>query len=475
MTTQTQVSNSDDSGVKLLIALVFAIGAGIVFLTLFALFRFLNRRGKYQHAYRKPSKLQNAKFENGRHRTCLGYSKALFEFPEIDIARDVSFDAYLLLRYIKLGILICFVGCLLTWTVLFPVSATSTGRSSELRIISFVNAIGAWQRFYAYALCAWLFVGMYRVKRVISQAHIASQSAFIFWVVTIEHLHCIHLQCQYYQSANYRSSTASRVYLVSPISKNVLRKLDTDQIVESTRRIFDVGALEGKVKRRKRLATQLEALETSLIRRENSERSTIVPKPPKIIKAWEKIRALNSDIQSLQTRYLAAETGDPTAVLIKFKTPSDIQDLAHYGLFFNQFHKSVICSMSIDLDITELLNSASITHIGLEPEHIIWSNLNTSKEMRVFKGVTSVAILGLFWLALFVPFFFFALLEDDSTPDFYPFFQFLNSQPPGTEPLITGVVPVIYTSLVTDILAVACRCMYPSSYQISLSSFLVKN
>lgn len=98
-----------------------------------------------------------------------------------------------------------------------------------------------------------------------------------------------------------------------------------------------MGALEGKVKRRDKLATQLEALETSLIRRENSERSTIVPKPPKVFNTREEIRVLNSAIQLLQTRYLAARTEDPTAVLIKFKTPSDIQDLAHYGLFFHPF------------------------------------------------------------------------------------------------------------------------------------------
>ncbi|KOS41969.1 hypothetical protein ACN38_g7128 [Penicillium nordicum] len=357
MATQTQVqvtglsgANSDDSGVELVITLVIAVGTGIVFLSLFTLFRFLNRKGKCHHAYRQPSKLQNPKVEHGRHRTCLGLTKALLRFSDIDIARDVSFDAYLLLRYIKLGILICFIGCLLTWTVLFPVSATSTGGSSELRIIS-------------------------------------------------------------------------------------------DQLVESTRRIFDVGALEGKVKRRDKLATQLEALETSLIRRENSERSTIVPKPPKVFNTREEIRVLNSAIQLLQTRYLAARTEDPTAVLIKFKTPSDIQDLAHY----------------------ELLKSASIAHIGLEPQHIIWSNLNTNKKMRVFRLVTSVAVLGLFWLALFVPLFFFALLEDESTPFFYPSFQFLNSQPPGIAPLITGVIPVVYVSLATDILAMACQYAARSS------------
>lgn len=168
MATQTQVqvtglsgANSDDSGVELVITLVIAVGTGIVFLSLFTLFRFLNRRGKCHHAYRQPSKLQNPKVEHGRHRTCLGLTKALLRFSDIDIARDVSFDAYLLLRYIKLGILICFIGCLLTWTVLFPVSATGTGGSSELRIISLVNAIRSWQRFYAYTICAWLFVGMY--------------------------------------------------------------------------------------------------------------------------------------------------------------------------------------------------------------------------------------------------------------------------------------------------------------------------
>jgi hypothetical protein len=51
-----------------------------------------------------------------------------------------------------------FVGCLITWPVLFPVNATGGAGQQALDILSFSNVADP-TRFFAHALIAWVFFG----------------------------------------------------------------------------------------------------------------------------------------------------------------------------------------------------------------------------------------------------------------------------------------------------------------------------
>jgi hypothetical protein len=57
-----------------------------------------------------------------------------------------------------------FIGCLITWPVLFPVNATGGGGESGLDIISFSNVQDP-TRYFAHALIAWVFFGMSSTSR----------------------------------------------------------------------------------------------------------------------------------------------------------------------------------------------------------------------------------------------------------------------------------------------------------------------
>jgi hypothetical protein len=74
------------------------------------------------------------------------------------LLRHHSLEGYLFLRFFRVIILICFVGCCLTWPILFPVNATGGGDAKQLDKISFSNATGK-NRLYAHAIVAWLLVG----------------------------------------------------------------------------------------------------------------------------------------------------------------------------------------------------------------------------------------------------------------------------------------------------------------------------
>jgi calcium permeable stress-gated cation channel len=74
------------------------------------------------------------------------------------ILQHQSLDGYLFLRFIKLLGIISFVGCCITWPVLFPVNATGGGGEKELDLLSFSNVVNV-NRYYAHALIAWVFLG----------------------------------------------------------------------------------------------------------------------------------------------------------------------------------------------------------------------------------------------------------------------------------------------------------------------------
>ena len=83
--------------------------------------------------------------------------RAFNKIPDSYVLDHQCFDGYLLLRYLKISAIICFVGCLVVWPVLFPVNATGGGAQNQLNIISFSNVKNP-NRFYAHTLIAWIYL-----------------------------------------------------------------------------------------------------------------------------------------------------------------------------------------------------------------------------------------------------------------------------------------------------------------------------
>lgn len=83
------------------------------------------------------------------------------KFPDEYVLNHQSLDGYLFLRFLKMACMICFVGCCITWPVLFPVNATGGAGKTELDILSFANiSENSKNRYYAHALLSWVFFGI---------------------------------------------------------------------------------------------------------------------------------------------------------------------------------------------------------------------------------------------------------------------------------------------------------------------------
>ena len=96
----------------------------------------------------------------------LGFRKEIKNLADEFVVGRTSIDNYLWLRFFKTLITMCFVGCVLTWPILFPVNITGGGGLSGLDMLSFSN-ISPGPRYFAQCLTAWLFLGKTpTVKRI---------------------------------------------------------------------------------------------------------------------------------------------------------------------------------------------------------------------------------------------------------------------------------------------------------------------
>lgn len=74
-------------------------------------------------------------------------------------------DAYLLIRFLKLVSMICFVGACITFPILFPINATGGGNNVQLNILSMSNVEESkYERYFAHAFVAWLYLGKFLVN-----------------------------------------------------------------------------------------------------------------------------------------------------------------------------------------------------------------------------------------------------------------------------------------------------------------------
>lgn len=71
--------------------------------------------------------------------TFFGWIGEFYQIPDTWILNHHTLDGYLFLRFLKIAVVICLVGCAITWPVLFPINITGGGGTSQLDILTFSN------------------------------------------------------------------------------------------------------------------------------------------------------------------------------------------------------------------------------------------------------------------------------------------------------------------------------------------------
>lgn len=309
-----------------------------------------------------------------------------------------------------MAIIICFVGCCITWPILFPVNATGGGGQTQLNLLSFSNVLDK-NRYYAHVFVAWIFIG------------------FIFFLVTRELIYYINLRQAYLLSPLYASRISSRTVLFQSVpidfaNEAKIRSMFGDD-VKTVWIASDAKQLEDMVKERYKACIKLETAETKLIKLANDARlkaikdqSADTDRPPvshedygnesgAAAARWvrpkerpthrlkpligkkvdtinwcrEEIARLNPLIEAEQDKYRAGESKPRHAVFVEFwnqtQAQSAFQMVAH--------HQPLHMSPRV---------------VGLSPEEVVWSNLGITWRTLTIRNLSSlgfVAALIIFW------------------------------------------------------------------------------
>lgn len=406
------------------------------------------------------------------------------KIPDSYVLNHHTLDGFLLLRYLKISVAICFVGCLMTFPVLFPVNATGGGGLKQLDLLSFGNVQNTKNRFYAHTFVAWIFY------------------SFVFYLVMRESIYYINLRQAYLLSPLYANRMSSRTVLFTSVPKDLL---DEGKL----RRIFgkqvknlwianDCEEIEDLVEQRDKVAMKLEAAETKLVTMSNKARLAEAKKKgthheetaelsnnngtdgesgsvaarwiqPKqrpthrlkflIGKKVDTINWCRSELERLipmidakQASYRAGEGTFICSVFVEFYTQPEAQ-AAYQSLAHHQpLHMSP-------------------RFIGINPEDVIWKSLKINWASRVVRNIATSAFVFLLIIFWAIPVAFVGALSNiSSLTGVLPWLSFINKIPTVILGVVQGLLPSILLAVLMALLPIFLRWMARVAGKPSLAS-----
>jgi hypothetical protein len=229
-----------------------------------------------------------------------------WKIPDTYALQHQSLDAYLFLRFLRMTVVIMFVGACICMPVLFPVNITGGGGGGQLDMLSMTNidknAKGGKYRYFAHCFCGWLFFG------------------FVLMLVTRESIFYINLRQAFLLSPVYANRISARTVLFTSVPKAYLDEARLRKVFgDSVRHIWitgDTTKVDELVEERDKTAYRLESAEVKLIKLANKERLKAIKKGGAQAEA-EPVGEGDAESGALASRWIP-EKKRPTHKLGKF-------------------------------------------------------------------------------------------------------------------------------------------------------------
>ncbi|RFU29185.1 hypothetical protein B7463_g7156, partial [Scytalidium lignicola] len=408
------------------------------------------------------------------------------KIPDTYALQHQSLDAYLFLRFLKMTVVISFVGALITWPVLFPINATGHGPKKQLDILSMSNVDTSTHsgrnRFYAHCFIGWIFFG------------------FVIMLITRESIYYINLRQAFLLSPAYANRISSRTVLFTGVPKNYLdqaklRKVFGDQV----KRIWivaDSSKLDELVEERDDVAYKLEGAEVKLIKMAHQARMKAikagassetepfpevadadtesaslagrwVPKkkwPTHKLGKWglygkkvdtiewgrEKLSTLIPEVEAAQQAYIAGETEKTGGVFMEFYNQAEAQS-AYQSLSHHQaLH---MCPR----------------YIGVTPGEVVWPSLQISWWQRVVRRIGVLAFITALIVFWAIPVAVVGLISNVSYLESVSFLTWLKKIPTVIMGVVTGLLPAVALSILMSLVPVIMRLCAKKAGEPSLA------
>ncbi|KAK5108978.1 hypothetical protein LTR62_007612 [Meristemomyces frigidus] len=401
--------------------------------------------------------------------TMFGWIGAFAKIPDEYVLNHHSLDGYLFLRFLKISVVCCVVGCLITWPVLFPVFATGGAGKTQLDIITFSNQANYW-RYYAPCGCAMIFF------------------SFLIFMITRESVFYINLRQAYLMSPLYASRISSRTVLFCSVPEEYMNQTKLTAVLgQGVRRMWfasDCKELQDKLDDRDKAAYKLEGAETNLVVSANKARMKAEKGGHR---SASEEAAIGEGSGSAAAQYLKRKDRPThrTKFLIGKKVDtidwcrSELKRLIPEVDSMQATHRArdgkMLNSVFVEFETVPEAQAAyqSLTHhqalhmsprfAGITPGEVIWTNLRIKWWERVIRklGTTAfVVALIVFWS---IPVAGVAAISNvpalEGTSTFFWLKYIFDPIPSVIRGVVTGLLPVILLAVLMALLPIILRAM----------------
>ncbi|KAL2176782.1 uncharacterized protein P884DRAFT_300207 [Thermothelomyces heterothallicus CBS 202.75] len=398
-----------------------------------------------------------------------------WKIPDVYALQHQSLDAYLYIRYLRMALVLCFVGCCITWPILFPVNATGGGGQKQLDILSYANVDrnSRSNRYYAHVFVGWLYFG------------------FIMYMITRECIFYINLRQAFLLSPFYANRISSRTVLFTSVPEPYLSEARLRNVFgPAAKNIWitaDTKELDKLVGERDKVAMRLEKAEVKLIKLAHKARQDAIKKKKKdgasaeepdmdpivgdaesgsIAARWvpqkkrpthrlgplglvgKKVDTINwcraelerliPEAEAAQAKYRAGGYKNVPGVFIEFRTQSDAERAAQILAHHQGLHMSP-------------------GYIGIRPGEIVWKSLSIpwwQKVIRRYAVVAFISAMILFWA---IPVAFVGAVSNITYLESLSFLTWLRKIPPVIMGVVTGLLPSVLLSVLMSLVPIVMR------------------
>ena len=379
-----------------------------------------------------------------------------------------SLDSYLFLRFMRLLIFICIVGCLLTWPILLPINSAGGGSLNDLDKLAIGN-VSQKKYLYAHAVIAWVFF------------------TFVMFTVARERLWLIGLR----QAWNLAKPSAARLssrtvlFLSAPTAAldegNMNRFFGDDAIrlwpaTKAEKLLSLVSSRDSKIE-------ELEAAELTLIQnaarrgRKSYQRqrrqitydglSDGVKRSLRPTQRLKTSKPVGKQVDSID--WLREQIMNKEAEIEKARDSNATAD-SHHGAaaVFVEFRTQAAAQRAYQQLASSDILSLTPRYTGIQPNEILWENITLPPARRISQASAAhVLVIAtiLFWsipIALVG-----AISNVQYLAENFHWLRFLYKLPDPIMNLLTGLVPPLLLSALSRYIPNIFRCERP------LGGFLV--
>lgn len=349
------------------------------------------------------------------------------------VLRHSSLDGYLFLRFLRVIMIVCGLGVLLTWPILLPVNATGGGNASQLDKIAFSNVADN-NRLYAHAVIAWIFFGL------------------TILLITRERLFAMTLRQAHASLTSNANRLSSRVILFLSVPKEAQDEVRLQQFFgQSAVRMWrapKLDKLEGLVAERTAKIEQLEEAELKLERNitkhskrgvgsdNSAQRSRPASKPYYLF---------GHDVDTIEK--LRKDIADVEAKITSLRNKNDNAQPASHGNVFVEFNDQAAAQQALQQLKHHNPLSFQPRYSHVQPKEVLWPNLNIEPSLRItyhYLATVLIIVTIIFWS---IPVSIVGSISNiNYLTDRVKWLRFIDNLPDPILGLLTGFLPALILS-----------------------------